>query len=449
MTGSSRRDFLRDSAVIGAASLLAPATMVASPTSDGAPDVPGATAATTGLTPHPGPLHEVAQDEAYWKKVADQYRVTNAVTNLEAGYWGLMSQPVLAKYHEHIDRMNRENSYFARREFPASFRSARERVAQFVGAKPSEIALSRGATEALQALISQYNKVGAGDTVMYADLDYNAMQWAMNGLAKSVGAKVATLDIPEPATHANILEAYTRALDANPRTKLLLLTHCNNKTGLLLPVKDVATLARSRGVDVVVDAAHSFGQIPLSMDALGADFVGINLHKWIGAPVGAGAMYIREGRLDAIDLAHADESAPPTRIDSRLHTGTVNFATMMTIPDAIDFQQSIGIPQKGARLRFLRDRWVKAVRDVPGVDVLTPDDADLAGAITSFRLHGRGTSQANAAIARTLLEEFGLFTFQRNGIAKGDCVRVTPTLYNTPADADKLASAIKTIAARG
>ncbi|HEY0931106.1 MAG TPA: aminotransferase class V-fold PLP-dependent enzyme [Gemmatimonas sp.] len=440
MTGSSRRDFLRDSAVLGAASLMAPATMAAAPalTHDTAQP----------LTPHTGALDMVAQDEAYWKKVADQYRVTDAVTNMEAGYWGLMSQPVLAKYHEHIDRMNRENSYFARREFPALMRNARDRVAQFVGAKSTEIALSRGATEALQALISQYNKVGPGDTVMYADLDYNAMQWAMNGLAERRGAKVARFDIPEPATHANIMEAYTRALDANPRTKLLLLTHCNNKTGLLLPVKDVAALAKSRGVDVVVDAAHSFGQVPLTVDEVGADFIGLNLHKWIGAPVGAGAMYIREGKLEAIDRAHADESAPADRIDSRLHTGTVNFATVMTIPDAIDFQQSIGIPQKAARLRFLRDRWAKAVRNVKGVDVLTPDDTPLTGAITAFRLNGKGTREANNAIAKTLLDEFGVFTFQRTGIAKGDCVRVTPTLYNTPADADKLAAAIKTIVAR-
>jgi len=443
MTGFSRRDFLRDSAVLGAASLMAPATVAAASASTA-----GHTAADP-ITPHTGPLDVVAQDEAYWKTVANQYRITDAVTNLEAGYWGLMAQPVLAKYHEHIDRMNRENSYFARREFPALMRNARERVAQFVGAKPSEIALSRGATEALQALISQYNKVGPGDTVMYADLDYNAMQWAMNGLAERRGAKVATFDIPEPATHANIIEAYTRALDANPRTRLLLLTHCNNKTGLLLPVKDVAALARSRGVDVVVDAAHSFGQVPLTVDDVGADFIGLNLHKWIGAPVGAGAMYIREGKLSAIDRAHADESAPADRIDSRLHTGTVNFATVMTIPAAIDFQQSIGIPQKAARLRFLRDRWAKAVRNVQGVDVLTPDDTPLTGAITAFRLHGKGTREANNAIARTLLEEFGLFVYQRTGIAKGDCVRVTPTLYNTPADADKLAQAIKTIVARG
>ena len=72
---------------------------------------------------------------------------------------------------------------------------------------------------------------------MYADLDYPAMQDAMRALAERKGARVATLDIPEPASHDNILEAYTRALDAHPRTRLLLLTHANNKTGLIHPVR--------------------------------------------------------------------------------------------------------------------------------------------------------------------------------------------------------------------
>ena len=441
-THRSRRDFVKSAAILGAAAVAAPSAAAALPS----PTLPRR---DVPLTPHPGALHAVARDEAYWAQVAAKYRITPRTTNMEAGYFGMMALPVLEAYHRYIDRVNSESSYFARREYPAMMRAARERVAAFVGAKPSELAFSRGATEALQALIGQYNRLQAGDTLMYADLDYNAMQWAMNALAARCKANVVTLDIPEPASHANILAAYTTALDANPRTKLLLLTHCNNKTGLLLPVADITALAKARGVDVVVDAAHSFGQVPLSMADMGADFVGLNLHKWIGAPVGAGALYIRESRLDAIDRAHADESAPLDRIESRIHTGTTHFATVMTIPDAIDFQLSIGIPQKAARLRYLRDRWVHAVADVKGVNILTPEDAALTGAITGFRLHNRGTSEANRALATTLHDEFGIFVFQRTGLAKGDCVRVTPTLYNTPADADTLAVAIRTIAARG
>lgn len=438
---STRRTFVKDAALLGAASLAAGAPALAMPTQSATTPLPP-------LEPPVGRPEQVAQDETYWKQVAERYRIRDGVTNMEAGYFGMMAQPVLEAFHRNVDRANRDSSYFARLEFPALSQSVRVRVAEFIKAKPTEIAFSRNATEALQALIGQYNKVGRGDTIMYADLDYNAMQYAMDALSARTGATLARLDIPEPASHDAIIAAYTRALDAHPKTRLLLLTHCNNKTGLLLPVKDIVAIARPRGVDVVVDAAHSFGQVSLTMDDLDADFVGLNLHKWIGAPVGAGVMYIRGDKLASIDRAHGDPGSLDS-IDSRLHTGTYNFATILTVPDALDFQATIGMPNKAARLRYLRDRWVRAVRTTKGVDILTPDDATLVGAITGFRLHGRGTREANQALAKALLDEFGIFTFYRTGLANGDCVRVTPALYNSIEDADKLAAAIRTIAARG
>lgn len=442
----SRRGFFRQSALASAA--LALPSAVPS-------DVPALRARATALLrdrtplgdPPPGTPAEVAQDEAYWRDVAAQYAVTDAVTNLEAGYFGMMPAPVLAAYHRNIDRVNRESSYFARLAFPALAQASRARAASALGVDVGELAFARNATEALQTLIGQYNRVRSGDTVMYADLDYPAMQMAMNALAARTGAQVATLEFPEPATHAGILAAYTRAFDAHPRTRLLLLTHANNKTGLLHPVRDIAALAQARGIDCVVDAAHSFGQVPLALPDFGVPFVGVNLHKWVGAPVGVGALYIRRDALDRIDRAHGDDG-PLDRIDSRIHTGTTDFAAVMTVPDALDFQDRIGVPRKAARLRYLRDRWAEAARTIPGVDILTPNDPALVGAITSFRLRGNGDRAFNAQLSRTLTEEFGIFTVARSGLAKGDCVRVTPALYSTPADADKLVMALRTLAAR-
>jgi selenocysteine lyase/cysteine desulfurase len=96
----------------------------------------------------------------------------------------------------------------------------------------------------------------------------------------------------------------------------------------------------------------------------------------------------------------------------------------------------------------LRDRWVAGARPIPSVDILTPDDADLVGAITSFRLYGNGDPDANRALSDALLDEFGLFTVARSGIAAGDCVRVTPALYNLPADMERLVAALRVLAAR-
>jgi isopenicillin-N epimerase len=442
---TNRRDFLRRTAVASTASAF---SLTMHPGLVPPPEILELARADRSLpAPPDGSPATVAQDEGWWREVAAQYAITDKATNLEAGYWGMMANPVLAAYHRHVDRVNRENSWFARREFPALSQAARQRVATALGVEAGEIAFARNATEALQTIIGQYNRLQAGDTVLYADLDYPAMQMAMNALAARRGATVATIAIPEPASRQGILGVYARALEAHPRTRLLLLTHPNNKTGLMLPVRELADMARARGIDAVIDTAHAFGQFPLSLPDLGAPFAAVNLHKWMGAPIGVAALYIRKDALDRIDRAHGDDGSLD-RIDSRIHTGTTDFAAIMTVPEALDFQDRIGIPRKAARLRFLRDAWVGPARAIAGVDVLTPDEPGLAGAITSFRLHGDGSREGNAAIARTLLDEFGIFTVARSGLANGDCVRVTPALYSSPADAAKLVAALRVMAAR-
>ena len=430
----TRRGFIRTAGVAGAATAL--------PLHAQEPGAPQE--ALPPLARPAGPPEQVARDEAYWRRVGAYYRTGSGYTNLEAGFWGMMAAPVLADFHAHIDRVNQESSYYARRQYDADLSVARERVARFVGAKPTEIAFTRGATEALQRLIIQYRHVGTGDAVLYADLDYSSMQTAMKALAEQRGARLVRFDLPEPASRQAVLDTYASVLERTPRARLLLLTHLNNKTGLILPVREIAEMARARGVDVVVDAAHSFGQCDLKLEDLGADFVGLNLHKWLGAPVGAGLMYIREDRLD--DIAPMLGEDDNGRIDSRIHTGTAHFATFLTVPAALDFHDRVGGAAKAARLRALRDRWVSAVRETPGIDVLTPDDPDLVAAITGFRLHGQRGRAENQALVAELLDRFGIFTVWRTGVAGGDCVRVTPALYNTPADVDRLAEALNTLA---
>jgi len=424
----SRREF------VGTAGLAAAAIA--------APSDPAA-AQPLPLQPPPGTPDTVARDEAFWRRVASQYRISPAITNLENGYWGVMAEPVLDAYKANIDRVNTDGVYYIRNAYVKDLEAARARVAAALGADVSEVAFTRGATEAMQVLIGGYNRLKAGDVVIYADLDYPGMQYAMNWLATRRGVRVARFVIPEPPTRQGVLDAYAAALDANRDARMMLVTHCSHKTGLIFPVAEIVALARARDVDVLVDAAHSWGQIELSVGALGADFVGFTLQKWIAGPVGLGAVYIRKDRLAAIDRMMADEDQPADSVLSRVHTGTVNFAAALTAPAALDFHDSIGPANKAARLRYLRDRWVNAVRNVRGVQVLTPDDPALAGAITSFRLNGGTSSDDNQRLIETLRDRYGLFTARRTGITGGDCVRVTPTIYNSLADVDRLAAAIK------
>lgn len=390
-----------------------------------------------------GAAEVVARDEAYWERVAAYYPVSKSVTNLEAGFWGMMPSPVFAQYVRHLERVNLESSYYARRQYLRDLQQVRARVAAALRVDVEEIAFTRNATEALQTLIGGYNRLRRGDAVLYADADYPSMQYAMKWLADRRGVRVVSLAIPEPANHDNVLGAYSSALAANPDVRLLLVTHLSNKSGLILPVPKIVSLARQSGADVIVDAAHSWGQTTITVPDIGADFIGFNLHKWVGAPLGVGLAYIRKGRLNDVDRMMADEDSPPDSILSRVHTGTMNFAALLSVPTALDFHDSIGAAYKAARVAYLRNRWVNAVREVRGLEILTPDDPAMVAAITSFRIKGLTKKEDNDRIVEELLAKYGLFTVTRSGLDRGDCVRVTPSLYNRPADVDRLAEALK------
>lgn len=378
----------------------------------------------------------------FWDWVSAQYDVNPDIINVENGNWGLMARPVLDAYIENTRRVNRDNSFFARREYGPIMREIIAETQIRLGAADNEIALTRGASEALQNIIGGYNRLAPGDAVMMADLDYGAMMEAMRWRADQSGCEVVTLAIPEKTDFDGLIEFYREAFDAHPNTKFLLLTHISHRTGLKLPVREITEIAHERGIDIVVDAAHSWGQVEFNVDDLGADFIGFNLHKWIGAPIGVGVMYIRADKLSAIDVNLSEASSSPDRIEARVHSGTSNFAAFLTLPDAFAFQDILSEGRKEMRLKALRKVWVDQVSKADGIEILTPDDDRLHGGITSFRFAGMTSAQANAQIAEYMLNAHNVFTVHRTGIDAGACVRVTPSYYNSLADMQAAANAI-------
>jgi isopenicillin-N epimerase len=399
----------------------------------------GATAATA-ITP------AFAAEDDRWAGIAAQYDITRKTVQLEHGNWGMMARPVLAAYRGQVERVNRDTSFYARREMPGEIEAIRARAAALFGVATAEFAFTRNATEAMRALILGYNNLRPGDAVLYADLDYDSMQACMESLHARRGVEVIKIALPLPATRQALIDAYAAAFAGNPRIRMVLLTHVSHRTGLVLPVAEIAAMARARGIAAIVDAAHGVGQIDCTLPDLDADFIGINLHKWIGAPLGVGAIVIREGRLADIDVDPAEAGADPKDIRSRVHTGTVDYAAQLTVPAALDFHESIGAAAKQARLRALRDRWVHPARELPNVEILTPDDPGSYGAITAFRLRGQTSHAENLALAKRLLDEHGIFTVHRDGLASGSCVRVTPALATTMEEVDRFVAALRKVA---
>ncbi len=424
----SRRDFIGAS-VAGLASATSVANMAfAADNTGSAPQIAG------------------SEDE-YWARIAADYNREEGVINLEHGYWTKLAGPVQKKYVEHQEYVNRRNSLYARQDWKDDLAQVQERLAEQLQCKPSEIALTRNASEALQALIGGYRSLSKGDAVLVSDLDYPSVMTGFDTLAARHDASVIKINLPEPATYENVIEAYDKAMDANPKIRLLLLTHVSNRTGLVVPVREIVERAKARNVDVIVDTAHSWGQLDFTVDDLGADFIGFNLHKWVGAPLGVGFVYIRESRLDTIapDMSSSESNTDETA--GRVYVGTINFAAVRAVIDALDYCNEVGWQNKEKRFRALRDVWATEARKLPKVQVLTPDDPRLYTGLTSFRLKDQTSDEANEALAKRLLDDHGIFTVYRSGVAKGSCIRVTPGLENTEEDCARLLDAIRTIAA--
>lgn len=390
---------------------------------------------------------ELARDEAYWSRVAAYYDRTEDITNLEHGYWGRMANPVRERYTEGVAMVDRRSAVYARSEYRQDHRLAVERIAETLGAHPDEIAITRNATEAVHNLIRQYRGLTAGDSILIADADYPAFTRFIRGFAATRGVRVAQIALPERADGAEVLERYLEAMDREPRLKLVLLTHVSNQHGLRIPVPAIAAAARDRGADVICDAAQSWGLLDLRVGDLGVDWAAFNLHKWMGAPLGTGVLYMRRGTLDRVAPYPGIPDGDPYRVARRVHSGTSNFAAVLAIPAALEFHDVVGGANKEARLRYLRALWTGPADAMDHVEVLGGADEAAWSGLASFRLSGRRRVADAQALQQRLEQEHGIFTVARQGLDGGACVRITPQVYTTPAEMEQLVTALRALGA--
>jgi isopenicillin-N epimerase len=385
-----------------------------------------------------------ARDEAFWRTFADRYDVQPGPVNLENGYFGRMSRTVIEEYQRNIELINTSNSVYVRQRFEQHDNlEIRAQLAELIGVHAQSLAFTRNATEGLQSLIRNYNRLQPGDQVLISDLEYDTVKGAMRWLARQRGAEVIEIAHAHPASFDSLLETYREAFVRQPKLKLMALTHVTHRTGLVMPVAAIAALAKEHGVDIILDGAHALGQIDFDLDALGIAFAGYNLHKWIGAPLTLGFLYIAPQRLADIDPDMGEMHFPANDVRARTSYSTPNIPALMTLPLVFEEHSALGgAAAKGARLNYLRNLWVSAVRHLPGIEVMTPDDPRLYCGITSLRFTRHDDQQA---MAERLLNEYNLFTVVRHGAASGPSIRVTPGLTTTAAEMERLARALEAL----
>ena len=386
------------------------------------------------------PPADLATDEAFWSVIRAKFRLKPDYINLENGYYCMQPQEVLEAFLDKVREVNTEASYYMRTRQVDDKLAVRKRLAAILGCSPDELIITRNTTESLDTVIAGFDWK-AGDEAVMAAQDYGAMldMFALQARRHGMVNRIVSLPI-DPRSDEEIVELYASAL--TPKTRLLMIAHMVNITGQILPVRKIVDMAHGRGVDVMVDGAHAFAHFDFKIGDLRCDYYGTSLHKWLGANLGAGALYVRADKIAEFWPIYGDTRMADTDIGKLNHTGTHPVHTDLAIMNAIDFHESIGIARKEARLRYLQNYWTNKVRARPNVMLNTPSDPRRSCAIANVGVRGVEPKD----LARILLEKYRIWTVAID-TANVRGVRITPHLFTTTAELDALVRALTELAA--
>lgn len=382
------------------------------------------------------PLEASITDETFWYQVKNGYTVSPTVINLNNG--GVCPQPrVVQEAVERYNRLSNEApSYYMWRVLDKGREPLRRRLADLAGCLPEEVAINRNSSEALETVIFGL-PLKAGDEVVLTKQDYPNMinAWKQREHRDGIVLKWLDLDLPREDDDYFVAQ-FTQAF--TDRTKVVHITHLINWCGQVLPAAAIAREARRLGIEVLVDAAHSFAHLDYQIPDLACDYLGTSLHKWLCAPFGSGMLYVKKDKIKNLYPLFAAPDPESDDIRKFEHLGTRSFAIEQAIGQALDFHHMIGTERKAKRLHYLKNYWAERAMTLPGVDFQTPMHPDYSGAIALLRVEGKEPGD----VARMLFNKHKIHTvaIQWENI---NGVRVTPNVYTVTQDLDVLLRALK------
>ena len=386
------------------------------------------------------PAGELAQDEVFWSAIRAKFKLKPDYINLENGYYCMQPQEVLEQFIARVREINTEASYYMRTKQYANKEAVRDRLAGLAGCSPEELIITRNTTESLDTVIAGFDWK-PGDEAVMAEQDYGAMLDQFDLQARRYGMVNRRVSLPlDPKSDEEIVNLYASAI--TPKTRLLMVGHMVNITGHILPVRKLADMAHGRGVQIMVDGAHAFAHLDFEIPDLDCDYYGASLHKWLGANLGAGILYVRKDRIEKLWPIYGDKSMKDTDIRKLNHTGTHPVHTDLAIMNAIDFHESIGSARKEARLRYLQNYWTKQVRGVPRIMLNSPTDPRRSCAIANVGI----ADVAPKDLSKMLLDKYRIWTVAID-TANVHGARITPHLFTATAELDVFVRALKDIAA--
>lgn len=423
----SRRRFLRSLGTLSATAFLAKPSW--------SRNIEAALSDVEGISPT-----DLATEEDFWFYIQQSFTAAPGLINMNNGGVSPAPIPVQEAVKRFYDYSNEAPSYYMWRILDQGREPLRKNLAKLAGCDAEEISINRNSSEGLETVIFGL-QLRAGDEIVAAKQDYPNMVNAYNQRQKRDGIKMVWVNLELPSEDETYLvNQYVKAFTS--KTKIVHITHIINWNGQILPVKKIAQEAHKRGIEVIVDGAHSFAHFNFKIPDLDCDYFASSLHKWLYAPIGSGMLYVKKDKIKNIYPLFAT-SDDPLKDDIRKfeNLGTRPFFIEQAIGKAIEFHEMIGSERKEKRLHYLKNYWMEKVKDLPKVKINTSLNPKWGCAIGNVGIEGKKPAELEAF----LFDKYKIHTvaIEWENIHG---VRITPNVYTTIDNLDLLVDGIATFA---
>lgn len=385
---------------------------------------------------------QAATDEDFWFAIQQAFTVTHGIINLNNGGVSPSPRIVTEALVRFIWEQEDATAYTMWQILEPQCETIRTGLAELFGCDREEIAITRNASESLEILLMGLD-LRSGDEILTTTQDYPRMLTTLHQREQREGLVLKMIKIPIPPRNLHeITQTFEKAVTT--KTRVILISHVVNITGQITPVKEVCEMARSKGIEVIVDGAHSFAHFDFKQNDLGCDYFGTSLHKWLYAPKGTGLLYVKRDKIEKIWPLMAAEQKQSDDIRKFEEVGTHSAAPRLAIGEALLFHNGIGSKRKEARLRYLSRYWMNKLKDVPKIRFNTSFDSAQSCGIANVEIVGVDPGQ----IGSYLMNQHKIFTTpiiheEFRGI------RITPNIYTTLGELDRFCDAMEQIARKG
>ena len=381
------------------------------------------------------PASDLASEEDFWYYVQQSFTVSPYLINLNNGGVSPAPKVVADAMKRYYDYSNEAPSYYMWRILDQGREPLRKNMAKMAGCDVEEVAINRNSSEGLETIIFGL-QLKAGDEIVATKQDYPNMVNAYKQRERRDGIKMVWINLELPSEDENYLvNQYINAFTS--KTKLVHITHIINWNGQILPVKKIAAEAHKRGIEVIVDGAHSLFHFDFKISDLDCDYFASSLHKWLYAPIGSGMMYVRKNKIKNLYPLFATDDPLKDDIRKFEALGTRPMYIEQAINKALDFQEMIGNERKEKRLHYLKNYWFDKVKNVPRVKLHTSFSPKWGCAIGNVSIEGKKPEELDGF----LLDKYKVHTVGINW-ENIHSVRVTPNVYTTTKNLDVLVEGI-------